>query len=64
MPATAIDKALALATLGGAAQNRNDPICVRTAQGGQGKCSSDCRMSLSLTVLLTNFAYVNDPLER
>jgi hypothetical protein len=32
------------------------------AQGGQGKYSSNCCVSLSLTVLLTNFANVNDPL--
>jgi hypothetical protein len=33
-------------------------IFCRVAQGGQGKY---CFMSLSLTVLLTKFANVNDP---
>jgi hypothetical protein len=30
---------------------------------GQGKYNSDCRMSLSAMLLLTNFAYVNNPLD-
>jgi hypothetical protein len=36
-------------------------IFCHAAQGGQGKYSSDCRISLLLTVLLTNFANVNNP---
>ncbi len=42
-------------------QHRQDHfyLCC-TAQCGQGKYSSDCHVSLSLTVLLTNFANVND----
>jgi hypothetical protein len=39
----------------------------RAAQGGQGKycraAQGDCRVSLSLMVLLTNVANVNDPLQ-
>ncbi len=38
-------------------------IFCHAAQGGQGKYSSDCRVSLLLTILLTNFAYVNNPLK-
>jgi hypothetical protein len=37
-------------------------ILCHATQGGQGKHSSDCCVSLSPTVLLTNFANVNDPL--
>ncbi len=37
-------------------------ILCRTAQGGQGKYSSDCHVSLLMMVSLTNFAKVNDPL--
>ncbi len=43
-------------------KNRNNPICVALPNDGQGKYSSDCRVSLSLTVLLTYFANVKSPL--
>ncbi len=39
--------------------NRNNPNCVTSPQGGQGKYS---QVSLSLTVSLINVANVNDPL--
>ncbi len=37
-------------------------ILCHVPQGGQAKYSSDCHVSLSLTVSLTNFANVNGPL--
>jgi hypothetical protein len=42
-------------------QSKQSCLC-RAAQGGQGKYSNDCRVLLSHTFLLTNFANVNDPL--
>jgi hypothetical protein len=34
----------------------------RVTQGGQGKFSNDCRMSILTAVALTIFADINDPL--
>jgi hypothetical protein len=44
---TATEYVLALATLGNATKNRNNPILCRAAQGGQGKY---CFVSLALAL--------------
>jgi hypothetical protein len=40
----------------------NNLYLCHVTQGGQGKYSSVCRVSLSLTVLPTNLAIINAPL--
>jgi hypothetical protein len=55
---------LALATLGGATKIGSNLFLCHASQGGQGKYSSDCRASLSLTVSLTNFTNVNSPVRQ
>jgi len=65
-PATATQKSTCLGHLGLGDTYRIVSISCHAAQGGQGKyyciAQGDCRMSLSLTVLLTNVNNVSDPL--
>jgi hypothetical protein len=48
--------------LGQCDMNRNDPICVVLPEVAKASTNCACCMSLSLTVLPTNVANVNDPL--
>ncbi len=50
MQVTATGYVLALATLGNTASNRIISDCVPVTQGGQGRYSSDCRVSLLLVL--------------
>jgi hypothetical protein len=59
MPATATQYSTCLGHLGRCDTDRIVSISCSVAQHGQGKY---CFVSLSLTVLLTNFANVNNPL--
>jgi hypothetical protein len=54
---------LALATLGSTTIKKKQSYLCCIAQGSQGTYSSDCRVSLLPTVLLTNFTNVNHPQE-
>ncbi len=62
MPVTMTCDCTCLGHLGRRDTDRITSILCHAAQGGQGMYNSDCHMSLSPTVLLTNFTNVSDPL--